>query len=104
MWTQPELFDWNDPECFLPKVTVKVKRTRKNIDYDSLYNLFLAGPVRFKDIEQATGVSHNAVALVITTLSLRYPIYELKRGVYKLATDEDYGNGIKRSLVQNEES
>lgn len=102
MWYQPELFDWNDPDIFLKPQ--QAKRTRKPVDYDKLYELFVRGPVRFRDIEEATGVSHNAVAQVITTLSLRYPIYEVKRGVYKLYGDEEYGDGIKRSLLTNDES
>lgn len=94
MWYQPELFDWERPDAFLP-----VKRKKKPVDYEAIYKLFLKGPVSFKEIEQFTGVSHNAVAQVITTLSLRYPIYEVegKRGLYKLYGDDDYGDGINRS-------
>lgn len=102
MWFQPELFNWEDPDVFLP-ILPKRKRTRVPVDYDSLYKLFLAGPVRFRDIEEASGVSHNAVAQVITTLSLRYPIYEVKRGVYKLYGDEEYGDGIKKHIADEDE-
>lgn len=99
MWTQPELFDWDDPDVFIKPQKKRVKRV---IDYDALYKMFLAGPVRFRDIELATGIRHNEIAQVITTLSLRYPIYELKRGVYKLYGDEEYGTGINKSLVKEE--
>ena len=71
------------------------------VDYDMLYKMLLAGPVTFKMIEEATGVSHNGVAQVITTLSLRYPVWSPKRGIYKLCEASDYGDGIKRSLVKN---
>lgn len=98
MWTQPELFNWNDPDVF-----IKPKRKKRVIDYDALYQLFLQGPVRFSDIEQVTGMKHNAIAQVITSLSLRYPIYELKRGVYKLYGDDDYGDGINKSLIKKDE-
>lgn len=101
MWYQPELFDWNDPDVFIKPQPPK--RTRKNVDYEMLHEMLVRGPVRFRDIEEATGVSHNAVAQVITTLSLRYPIYEVKRGVYKLYGDEEYGNGIKRSLIEEDD-
>lgn len=87
MWYQQELFDWNSPDCF-----IKPKKKKRVIDYEELYRLFLTGPVTFNQIEQVTGVSHNGVAQVITTLSLRYPIYELQRGVYKLYGDDDYEN------------
>lgn len=97
---QPELFDWTSPDCFIKS---QKKRARKPVDYEALYQLFLRGPVRFKDIEEVTGVSHNAVAQVITTLSLRYPIYELKRGLYKLYGAEEYGDGIKHSLLKEDE-
>ena len=63
----------------------KTRRKRVPVDYDQLYQLFLRGPVTFRDIEEATGVSHNGVAQVITTLSLKYPIWSPKRGVYKLS-------------------
>lgn len=98
---QPELFDWTSPDCFIKPQ--KKRKVKKPVDYDALYKLFLAGPVRFKDIEEASGVSHNAVAQVITTLSLRYPIYEVKRGTYKLLGTEEYGDGIKHSLLSEDE-
>lgn len=98
---QPELFNWNDPDVFIRPQ--KKRKVKKPVDYDALYKLFLAGPVRFKDIEEASGVSHNAVAQVITTLSLRYPIYEVKRGTYKLLGIEEYGDGIKHSLLSEDE-
>lgn len=94
MWYQQELFDWNDPDVF-----IKPKKKRKNVDYDDLYRMFLQGPVTFNDIETRTGVSHNGVAQVITTLSLKFPIYEVKRGVYKLYGPDDYGDGINRSKL-----
>lgn len=87
-WYQQEFeFEYSAPE----EKPVKKKRTRKPVDYDALYKLFLAGPVTFRQIEEATGVSHNAVAQVITTLSIMYPIWNPKRGVYKLLTEDDYG-------------
>lgn len=96
---QPELFDWNDPAVFIP--VKKVKRQRKYIDYDQLYKLLLEGPLTFRQIEEITGVSHCGVAQVITTLTLKYPVWSPKRGVYKLCEDTDY-NGIKRRLLENE--
>lgn len=103
MWYQPELFDLNDPNTFIkPK---SQKRTRKAIDYEALFQQLFADhkPVRFRDIEEASGVSHNAVAQVINTLSLRYAIYEVKRGVYKLYGDEEYGDGINKHVKWDDE-
>lgn len=94
---QLELFDWNDPDVFIkPK-----RKKRRLVDYDQLYQMLLTGPITFKDIERVTGVSHCGVAQVITTLSIRYPLWSPKRGVYKLCEDDDYP-GIKRSLLQEE--
>lgn len=99
MWYQPELFNWNDPNVF-----IKNKKKRKVVDYEKLYEVLSQGPITFKKIQEVAGVSKNSVAQIITTLSLRYPLYEVKRGVYKLYSDEEYGDGIKRSLLQNDES
>ena len=72
--------------------TVKKKRGTKNrqIDYEAIYREFLKGPLTFAQIEQLSGVSHSGVAQVITTLSLRYPVWSPKRGVYKLTEKGDY--------------
>lgn len=85
---QPELFDWNDPDVFIKIPPPKKKR--KRVDYDELYKMLLAGPVTFKDIQEATGVSHSGVSQVITTLCLKYPVWSPKRGVYKLCQAQDY--------------
>lgn len=91
MELQPELFDCNDPNIFK-------WNKKKVIDYEKIYQLFLKGPVTFKQIQEAVNVSYNEVAQVITTLTFKYPIYELKHGVYKLYGDDDYGDGIKKHL------
>lgn len=90
-WYQPELFDWNDPEIFLDYSRKKKRKKKIPVDYDYLYSLFLQKKIlTFAEIEEASGVSHNAVSQVITTLSLRFPICDIKRGVYMLCTREDY--------------
>lgn len=84
-WYQQEFeFTFDTPPARKPR------RKRIPVDYDQLYQLFLKGPVTFHDIEVATGISHNGVAQVITTLSLKYPIWSPKRGVYKLYDEDDY--------------
>lgn len=79
------------------------KKKKKYVDYEQLYRLLLAGPLTFKQIMEVTGVDHHGVAQVITTLTLNYPVWSPARGVYKLCTPDDYGDGIKRSLLDNEE-
>jgi hypothetical protein len=66
------------------------RKKRQPVDYDMLYQRLLQGPLTFADIEKLTGVPHCSVAQIITTLSLNYPLWSPKRGVYKLISDEDY--------------
>lgn len=66
--------------------------TRKIVDYNYLYSLLLKGPLTFAEIMAITGIKKEGVSQVITTLSLHYPIWEVKRGVYKLLTEEDFKN------------
>lgn len=63
---------------------------RVAVDYDLLYKRLLQGPVTFAEIEEMTGAKHNAVAQIITTLCLRYPVWSPQRGVYKLCEESDY--------------
>lgn len=75
------------------KKTVK-KASRSEPDYEMLHERLLEGPVSFKEIEKLTGVAHSGVAQVITTLSLRYPIWHPERGIYKLIEESDYQTEI----------
>lgn len=63
---------------------------RKKIDYESLYQRLLQGPVTFREIQNLTGVSKTSVMNVIDVLSVRYPVWEPERGVYKLLEESDY--------------
>ena len=66
------------------------KEKRKKIDYESLYQRLLQGPVTFREIQNLTGVSKTSVMNVIDVLSVRYPVWEPERGVYKLLEESDY--------------
>ena len=66
------------------------RKPRQPVDYDLLYERLKAGPVTFAEIEELAGVPHCSVAQIITTLSLYYPVWSPKRGVYKLMEDSDY--------------
>lgn len=72
---------------------------RKKVDYEAIYNELCKGPLTFSQIEQMSGVKHNGVSQVITTLSLRYPVYEVSRGIYKLYGEDDYGDGINHAAL-----
>lgn len=57
---------------------------RKYIDYDRLYALLKVGPVSFERIREETGLDKKGAYQVVTTLSLKYPVYSPCRGVYAL--------------------
>ena len=78
-------------------------KKKKKVDYEVIYEALKEGPLSFAQIEAMSGVSHSGVAQVITTLSFKYPIYEYKRGMYKLYGDDDYGDGINHAALQKEE-
>lgn len=80
----------------------KPKPKKKKIDYDLILNNLKEGPLTFSQIKELAGVSHCGVSQVITTLSLHHPIYEVARGLYKLYGDDDYGDGIKHSILEEE--
>ena len=87
MWVQLELqFDFR-------------KKTKKKIDYNLLVEELRKGPLTFTQIQAIAGIKRADVAQVITTLSLHYPIYEVRRGLYKLSTAEDYGDGINHQAA-----
>lgn len=63
---------------------------KKYVDYEKIYQRLLQGPTTCKEIMQMAGVPKNGVVQVITTLSIRYPLWSPSRGVYKLIEDSDY--------------
>ena len=77
-WIQLE-FDFSTPV-----VKEKSKPKKMLIDYEAIFKELQKGPLTFSQIWTLSGVKRAGVSQVITTLSLRYPIYEEARGVYKL--------------------
>ena len=57
---------------------------KRVIDYEALYELLKQGPLSYADIEKATGTHRKNVPTIITTLSLKFPVYSPQRGVYAL--------------------
>ena len=90
---QSFVFEWDDETA---------KSKKKKVDYDLIVNKLKEGPLTFSQIKALAGVSHHGVSQVITTLSLHYPIYEAARGLYKLYGANDYGDGIKHSLLKDD--
>lgn len=80
MWKQLEL-DFAVPQ--------KKKRHRRDIDYEKIYAALKCGPLTFSEIGALAEVERCAIAQVITTLSVRYPIWSPSKGVYKLLTEDD---------------
>lgn len=91
-WQQQE-FDFD----FAP-----VRKKKTIVDYDKLIAAFEKGPLTFRQIQELAGVSKCGVSNIITTLSLHYPIYEYARGIYKLAGDDDYGDGINHDAIKKD--
>lgn len=75
------------------------KPRKKKVDYNLIFAELQKHPLTFSQIEALSGVSHNGVAQVITTLSLHYPVYEVSRGLYKLYDEDDYGDGINHEVL-----
>jgi hypothetical protein len=78
----------------LQRGTIKktfMKRTRVTVDYDRLHALLLAGPLDYAAIRKATGLPNSGIVTVIDNLTLRYPLYRIRKGVYGLL--EDGGDG-----------
>lgn len=92
--------NWYQQEFDFEFTPVKIAPKRKKVDYKALYKELCKGPLSFAQIEALSGVPHNGVAQVITTLSLHYPVYEVSRGIYKLYGDDDYGDGINRDALR----
>lgn len=92
-WYQQEFeFDFSVP-----------KKKKNKVDYERIYNEIRKGPLTFSQIQALAEVDHTKVSQVITTLSLRYPIYEWARGIYKLYGDDDYGDGINHAALREYE-
>jgi hypothetical protein len=62
----------------------ELRRKRRPVPYDRLYKILLEGPLTRKDIMTITGLGETAVSQIIDTLSLRYPVWSPRRGVYEL--------------------
>ncbi|MDR2134608.1 MAG: hypothetical protein LBP27_05820 [Treponema sp.] len=57
------------------------------INYGALYELLRKRPISYRDIMRITGRAKTAVPGIITTLSLKYPLYQVSHGVYALNPD-----------------
>ena len=91
MWEQLEFnFEFEKP-----------KPARKIVDYNELYNRLKQGPISFAQIQEITGRSKAGASQVITTLTLKYPVWSPARGIYKLCEDSDYQT-IDRSKLDVE--
>lgn len=67
-----------------PEKPEKTVKKRVYVDYDFLYECIKKGPLTFREIQELTGVSKAGTSQVITTMSLRYPVWSPARGVYQL--------------------
>ena len=92
-WYQQEFeFDFSVP-----------KKKKKKVDYKLIINELEKGPLSFSQIQALAGVNRDGVSQVITTLSLKAPVYEAARGLYKLYGADDYGDGINHAALREYE-
>lgn len=63
---------------------------KRYVDYDALYDRLKQGPITFTEIMEFIGRNKADACQVITTMSLRFPIWSPQRGVYRLMTYDDY--------------
>jgi hypothetical protein len=54
------------------------------VDYEKLYELLKKEPLTYAKIREATGAPNSAIMNIIDTLTLRYPLYCPRKGVYAL--------------------
>ncbi|GHV91628.1 hypothetical protein AGMMS50268_21310 [Spirochaetia bacterium] len=59
-------------------------KIKKPVDYDKLEAILHRGPITYDIIKRETGLNDGGVAEVITTLSLRYPLWDPAKGIYEL--------------------
>jgi hypothetical protein len=67
----------------------KKRRKKKTVQYGKLYNILLREPLDYAKIRAVTGVSNSGIMQIIDTLTLRYPLYQISKGVYGLLKDDD---------------
>ncbi|MDR1306028.1 MAG: hypothetical protein LBK74_00450 [Treponema sp.] len=54
---------------------------------EELYRRMRERPLSYKEIQVLTGASHAGMTNIITSLSLRYPVYQPCRGLYAVLKD-----------------
>jgi hypothetical protein len=69
------------------------RRKKRRVDYEKLYNILLSKPLDYAAIREVTGVPNSGIGAIIDTLTVRYPLYQIRKGVYGLLKDE--GDGEK---------
>jgi hypothetical protein len=54
------------------------------VDYERLLEIMQRQPLTYDIIKRETGLNDSGVARVITTLSLKYPVWKPAKGIYEL--------------------
>ena len=78
-------------------------KDKDKVDYDLIISELKKGPLTFSQIQALSGKPRHAVSQVITTLSMKAPVYEAARGLYKLYGADDYGDGINHAALKEYE-
>ncbi|MDR1507826.1 MAG: hypothetical protein LBI67_12060 [Treponema sp.] len=59
------------------------------IDYERLHNILLREPLDYAKIRKVTGLPNSRISQVIDNLTFRYPLYQVRKGVFGLLKDKD---------------
>jgi hypothetical protein len=66
------------------------RRKKKHVDYEKLYNILRREPLNYAKIRELTGVSNASIGQIIDGLTFRYPLYQIRKGVYGLLKENGY--------------
>jgi hypothetical protein len=75
---------------------------KRSVSYDELYNILLSKPLDYATIRKVTGVPNSGIMAIIDTLSIRYPLYQIRKGVYGLLKDEKDETDSEKTGKENQ--
>jgi hypothetical protein len=68
---------------------MKRRRKKRWVDYEKLYNILLSEPLDYAKIRAVTGVPNSGIGQIIDVLTVRYPLYQIRKGVYGLLKNSE---------------
>jgi hypothetical protein len=77
-------------------------RKKNHVDYKKLHEALKTGPLTYARIREITGLRNSSIMHVIDTLSLMYPLYQVRKGVYGLLKDDEDGEESDNGGPENQ--